>query len=141
MPRLFPPEKLSKYPHMFPVDIAVWERFLDRYGREFIAFEYDVKVGAGAEGSSLLSPEIQRDAYELTRKRIDVVGHRSGATWIIEVKDLAGVSAPGQALAYSKLYAIDFAGMPGITPVLVYATGSPDVVTVAAAMGVLAIVV
>lgn len=127
----FAPELLQKYPHMFPADIPVWEAWLRIHGHEFLSFAYDVKVGKGMDPDITLSPRIQRLQVLFTQKRIDVVGTKRGVKWIIEVKDIATVSAPGQVLAYSALYSDTFGFQSVLEPLLIFRLASPDVVRAA----------
>jgi len=100
-------DKLTKYPHMFPLDIAIWERYLDSHGDDFLSFDYDVKVGSGTEPIRDIGSEYERMQRILSKYRIDVVGYRSNAIWIIETKPEAGTVAIGQIEAYTRLYKRD----------------------------------
>jgi len=104
----FPAEKLFKYPHMFPLDIAIWERFIDAYGSDFLSFDYDVKVGSGTKPIKGLGSVYARMQRILSKYRIDVVGYKPSSIWIIETKPEAGTVAIGQIEAYTKLYQRDF---------------------------------
>ncbi len=103
-----PPTKLFKYPHMFPLDIAIWERFLDRFGSDFLSFTYDVKVGSGTEPPEGVGDNYARMQRILSKYRIDVVGLKPDSITIIEVKPEAGTVAIGQIEAYTRLYQRDF---------------------------------
>ena len=103
MPR-FSPEILSKYPHMAPQDIPVWEAFLREQASQFTAFDYDVRVGKGIDPGPTYNDETRQDAILLTQKRIDAVGFRDNEVWIIEVKPQASISALGQLLTYTELF-------------------------------------
>jgi len=109
----FPSEKLRKYPHMFPLDIAIWERFIDAHAGDFSGFDYDVKVGSGTEPVPDLGAEYVRMQQILSKYRIDVVGYKPNAIYIIEVKPEAGTIAIGQIEAYTRLYQRDYA--PSLT--------------------------
>lgn len=135
--RKFAPEKLHRYPHMFPADVPVWERFLEMRAAEFVEFSYDVLVGKGIEPDRTLDREIQQLSVKLTKKRIDVVGFKEGSIWIIEVKEIATVSAPGQVLGYHRLYLRDFKPTIPSFPLLIFSKASRDVMTVASDLGVL----
>ena len=104
----FEPTKLRKYPHMFPLDIPIWERFIDLFGSDFLSVDYDVKVGSGTEPIEGLGDIYARMQSILSKYRIDVVGYRSDAIWIIETKPEAGTVAIGQIEAYTNLYKRDF---------------------------------
>lgn len=100
----YPPEKLAKYPHMFPRDIKIWERFLDKVGHLYDSFSYDVKVGTGRPEDPNWSENIKRMNYILSTFRIDAIGHQGSEITLFEVKPDAGPSAIGQILCYGELY-------------------------------------
>ena len=103
----YPPEKLNKYPHFFPHDIAIWERFLDSDFNDFSGFDYDIKVGEGTESPDSFGDNYRRLQEILSKYRIDVVGYKSNAIYIIEVKPEAGTVAIGQIETYTRLYERD----------------------------------
>lgn len=105
----FNAQKLRRYPHMFPEDIAIWERFLDTFATEYTGFDYDTKVGTGTPYPKDTPPAGKRMRDILSKYRIDVVGYRDSQIEIIEVKPQASTVAIGQVIAYSKLYTRDFA--------------------------------
>ena len=99
----FPYKLLSKYPHMKPADVAIWERFINTNADFFDTVDYDVHVGEGAE--FLPTGEDTPDGREnrLYQKKIDVVGYLGDAVWLVEVKPEADIFALGQILTYSDL--------------------------------------
>jgi len=104
----YPNTKLNKYPHFFPNDIPIWERFIDRYGSDFLGFDYDVKVGSGTEPVEGLGDKYASMQRILSRYRIDAVGYTKSGIWIIEVKPDAGTIAIGEVETYTKLYSRDY---------------------------------
>lgn len=122
----FPAEKLRKYPHMFPLDIAIWERFIVAHASDFSGFDYDIKVGTGTEPTPSLGPEYRRMQEILSKYRIDVVGYKSNALYIIEVKPEAGTIAVGQIETYTRLYARDYAPSLPIVGAIVTDRELPD---------------
>ena len=104
----FSNEKLVRYPHMFPLDIAIWERFLDNHGSDFDGFDYDTKVGSGTEPPSGVGDNYARMQQILSKYRIDVIGYKKGSIYIIEVKPNASAGALGQVDTYTELYKRDF---------------------------------
>ena len=106
---LFPAEKLRRYPHMFPEDIAIWERFLSVYKSEYLGFDYDIKVGSVPDFPDNLDTSIYKAGVLLWKKRIDAVGYKKDRIEIIEVKPRAGMGAVGQVLTYVALYKKEFA--------------------------------
>jgi len=101
-------DKLIRYPHMFPLDIAIWERFITSDGGAFLGFDYDVKVGSGTKPIKGLGRNYERMQRILSKYRIDVVGYKPDSIWIIETKPEAGTIAIGQIEAYTRLYQRDF---------------------------------
>jgi hypothetical protein len=95
--------KVGKYPHLLPREVALWKIFLDHHINEYEYFEYDVHVGQGAEIDPDTETMIKDLALALTRKRIDVIGHKKKSITIFEIKPDAGLSAIGQLVAYSLL--------------------------------------
>ena len=39
----------QKYPHLLPVDVPVWERFLSLFGDMYKSIDYDIRVGHGRD--------------------------------------------------------------------------------------------
>lgn len=97
-------EKRYKYPHMAPLDVAIWERFIDQNPDFFDEVDYDVAVGSKPEFDTVVNSETGGDTLRLYQKKIDVVGHKGGNVWIIEVKPNAALTALGQVLSYTTLY-------------------------------------
>jgi hypothetical protein len=122
----FPAEKLIKYPHMFPLDIVIWERFLDTYSGDFSGFTYDVKVGSGTKPIKGLGSNYERMQQILSKYRVDVVGYKPNAIYIIETKPEAGTIAIGQIEAYTRLYLRDFKPQLPIIGMIVTDRELPD---------------
>src|SRR3990167_5379179 len=97
-------EKLFKYPHMQPEDVAVWDNFVANNPQFFDTCDYDVPVGTGAEPEGDFSEALRAEWTHLTRKKIDVIGYRGDQKWIVEVKPTANARGLGQLLTYSLLY-------------------------------------
>lgn len=97
-----------RYPHMLPNEVELWDRFLKVTDIEFIRFEYDVHVGEIIEAPPGTPDYLKPMLEAVYRKRIDAVGHTADAIWVFEVKNRAGLSAMGQALAYKELYIVEF---------------------------------
>lgn len=105
---MMPPTRQPRYPHMFKNDIAIWERFIDEHGSEFLGFLYDVKVGSGTDPVPGLSEPYATMQATLSRYRIDVIGIKADRLEIFEVKPMAGTSAIGQVISYMKLFVKDY---------------------------------
>jgi hypothetical protein len=115
----FTTDKLFRYPHMFPLDIAIWERFLEGYADLYTGFDYDIKVGTGAVVPEEWEDNYKRMAEVLSKYRIDVVGHKPGRLEIIEVKPEASTVAIGQIVTYMELYRRDFSPSDTLVGVIV----------------------
>lgn len=129
----YPNTQLTKYPHFFPLDIPIWERFLSAHGDDFLGFDYDVKVGSGTEPVEGLGDKYARMQSILSKYRIDAVGHRTDAIVIIEVKPDAGTIAIGQIELYTELYRRDFAPSLPIIGAIVTDRELPDMASFTAA--------
>jgi len=129
------------YPHMKPADIAIWERFCDKYPDFFDECQYDLAVGTGAAFDTNVSEETGGDAATLYRRKIDVVGWKDGQCSIVEVKPRGGPSALGQVTGYVHLYEQDF--KPAASPKVILLTDEllPDMTMLAAKFGVRLIIV
>jgi len=119
--------KLSKYPHLMPADVAIWERFLERYTDFYDEVEYDARVGSGIEPSDDWPEEIKRDVHALTQKRIDAVGYTKSEIDIIEIKPRASTSAIGQVLSYRELFVRDRKPALPVRGVIITDTLAPDI--------------
>ncbi len=99
---------MPKYPHMGPEEAAIWSDFLRKTNLEFIAIEYDVRVGPPNVPPHLMDLAEATGMDVLTRLRIDAVGHTRNEIWLFEVKHKIGRSALGQLLEYGDWYVHDF---------------------------------
>ncbi len=103
----YSPRWRGRYPHLREVDMPVWNAFLDRYGEEWQAFEYDVRVGPPGGGAAAFDEQTRAVFEDLSRLRIDAVGYRPGEVWVLEVSPYAGISKVGQCLGYRDLLVKD----------------------------------
>lgn len=103
----FPFQKLVKFPHMKPEDVAVWLRFIKLKPDYFERVDYDVAVGKGAPQNPNHPANIQKDGKILTQKKIDVVGYISNTVTVVEVGPIADMRKLGQILTYHALYNAD----------------------------------
>ncbi len=125
-----------KYAHMKPADVAIWERFIEKRPDEYDEIIYDLAVGSGAPIDEELDDNLKRDLKILTQRKIDVVGFKNNVVDIIEVKPLAGPSAFGQVLTYRELYKpMEHAGET-VRMRVITDTERPDMVKVAAKLGI-----
>jgi len=122
----YPNTKLGKYPHFFPGDAPIWERFIDNFGDSFSGFDYDVKVGSGTEPVEGLGDSYRKMQHDLSTYRIDAIGYTPDAIYIFEIKPDASLHAIGQALNYARLYTRDFNPSKRIIAAIVTDRKMPD---------------
>ena len=139
--RFFPPEYRGKYPHMFPLDIAIWERFLDTYGNLYKGFYYDVLCGKEVEMLPNWEESYRKDAYILSKLRIDAIGEREGTLDLIEVKPRGNSASIGQLLTYKEHYIKEYQPQMPVRPVLVVEEIDPNVIPLTEIHGIAYIVV
>jgi len=108
-----------KYPHLLPVDIPCWEAFLRVKGHEFTRFEYDIRVGDGADVPLDYPEPMRKMVNDLSKKRIDAVGFTASAIYTIEITRHAGLKAIGQLISYPILYRHSYPTIIPIIPLLV----------------------
>ena len=130
-------EILFKYPHMKPGDIAIWERFIKANPGFFDTVDYDVLIGSGAAFDTTLNSTEGTSAAALYRKKIDVVGYRSGEIWLVEVKPSAQFAALGQIGAYDDLYREEKKPSDRVVAALLTDIVGPDVANIAEKWGVI----
>mgnify|MGYP001564971754 CR=1 FL=1 len=116
------------YPHLLPVDVGLWEKFIHQYPGYFSQVAYDVHVGEGIIIPDGYDESLRGMAKTLTQKRIDVVGMAGGIAWIVEVKSYAGVTAVGQVMTYRQLLSQDHPNLTNIGMMILTDVFQPDMV-------------
>lgn len=112
-------EKLDHYPHMKPIDVHLWEKFL-RLKPDFgDRVDYDVLVGEGTVVGDVEHDQYVRDFQILTQKKIDAVVHKDSFVYVVEIKPFAGAHALGQVETYSTLLRRKDPNIGGISKVIV----------------------
>ena len=96
--------KNNQFPHLLPLDIEIWEAFLEERDDLYFRFEYDVRVGAGRDPGQNFEPNIRQMAIDLSHRRIDAVGFQINQITIIEITAKADLKCIGQVMAYPILY-------------------------------------
>ena len=132
---IFSPEWRGRYPHMMPLDIAIWDRFLDKFGEEFEGFQYDVTLGEGALAPSHFSEEDKRLLWLSTVKRADALGIRRNKLVLFEVKPRLGMAAVGQCVSYLILWQRQYANVPPVEMAWVGEMAEPDLFFVMSTLG------
>lgn len=119
-----------KYPHLLTPDVPVWEAFLAAFGDNYTEIDYDVRVGQGRPAGPGFDPAIQKDALDLSMRRIDAVAHAADTVDIIEITRIADLKAIGQLFTYPLLYAQTYHPATPIRAVLVAERLRTDILTV-----------
>lgn len=135
-PNFVPPTARAAYPHMARRDAEVWTRFLALYGDRFLAVAYDVALGGVDVDAPGLSEQDRLGWRYNTALKIDAVGQRPEAYWVIEVRPWATVSALGAAVAYSLVARRDRVFDAQLVPVIVCNAIQTDVRWAAVQLGV-----
>lgn len=104
IPLFVPYEKRYKYPGMAPLDVAIWERFIEANPDAFIECAYNLAVGGGTPLDTVVNPETGGDINRLYQRKIDVVGATKEGYVIVEVKPRASTAAIGQVKGYKRLF-------------------------------------
>jgi len=105
-------KRLRRYPHLLPVDAALWDRFIRFYPDVYEKVAYDVHLGEGVIPPLDLDVKLKGMVRLLTQKRMDVLGVMDGVLTIIELKSYAGTTAVGQLMTYRSLFQKQYADMP-----------------------------
>ncbi len=119
MIEFIPYEKRYKYPHMAPLDVEIWERFIEANPDIFDVVSYDVPVGDGAAFDTVVNEETGGHVNRLYQRKIDVVGRKNGMFFVVEVKPRASTSAIGQVKGYVTLFKRDFTINESVIPMIV----------------------
>lgn len=135
--RIFPPEYRGPYPHMFPRDIEIWERFLDKHGSIYDGFQYDVICGKSYKQFPRWEPEYQKDAEVLSRLRIDALGFQPEQLHIIEVKPRLNPASLGQIMVYREHFLTDYKPSLPVRMVIVAGEGDKNVEDLASKQGII----
>ena len=136
MSEQFKYEKKYWYPHLKPADIAIWERFIEKYPNVYETVAYDVAVGEGAPIPAGTEKNLARDFKILTQWKIDVVGFNKNQIDVIEIKPNAGLNALGQVLGYVALFKKTFPDTRNVLAVIITNNLRPDMLKLAEGMGV-----
>ena len=132
---------LGRYPHFAAGDVPVWEAWMAENPGFFERVEYDVRVGPGSAHAGAWTGQHRVMVQALTQKRIDVVGHRHGEVWVIEVKPRLSASGIGQALAYGVLLAAEGRFVGRVVCALVVAEDDPQLSPVLVKFGLVKLLV
>lgn len=119
-----------------PLDVEVWERFIDSFASLFLGFAYDVHVGTGMNPDPEWLPSMRRDAKRLTQYRVDVLAQATNGLFIIEVKPRPAIGVLGQVLGYLSLFKADYNPSAAVYGAVVAQIIEPDLRTLLTLHGI-----
>lgn len=93
-----------RYPGMQLREILIWKNWLFANSTRFDRYEYNVRLGSGADPGPSYSDSARRMWIANSMKRADVVAVKSGRVTIIEVEESPGLTAFGQLAGYLTLW-------------------------------------
>ena len=134
------PIVMPTYPHFLAADTDVWTRYLRNPIVPIKEVWYDVHVGGAVQLLPDADEMDRRIAAGVTRKRIDVVAKIGAGFWIIEVKPVAGMTAIGQIIIYTRLFLQEFQVTGEVFPVIIVDEVDQDVAPEIDSLGVVVIV-
>lgn len=123
-------------PHVSSEDFVLWEIFRRRFAKDYVAFYFDVALGAGQTAGLGIRPEVAAAWKRLTRFRADVVGD-TGKEWhLIELRPNAGPGGLGAVQTYSVLWHEGPPDLRPFKPILVTDSCSDDIQRVGRLSGI-----
>ena len=102
----------KRFTHLLAEEKKLWILFLQRFGDDFINYEYDVHVGLPQKYPEGFPPNYSRMVIRLSQKRIDVVAYKTGTPYIFEIRPYPDLELLERLQQYSDLYAMEI-----LTPV------------------------
>jgi hypothetical protein len=138
---IYPPTWRGRYPHLMPIDVKIWDRFMDRYAGEFVGLQYDVTVGEGALPLPGMSAQDRFILWSLTVKRVDCLGIRRDSVTLFEVKPRLGMAAIGQMTSYAVLWQKQYGLPPAMRVATVCEQSERDLAFVCQRLGFQVVVV
>lgn len=132
----FPYSKLVKYPHLFKLEIIVWEKYIEHNPNKFDSVDYDLRVGNGRTCPPQYLDYIKADNSELTKLRVDVVAYTNSEIYIIEIKPVLSLGAIAQVLCYETLFVQNRSPELKTKTLIIYGNGHPDIAEYAVKTGV-----
>lgn len=94
----------TRYPALNVDEILVWRVFLKLHESEYDRFDYNTRLGIGADPGPAYSEMHRKAAIALNSVRVDAVGWRGSAATLFEVKRRAGPQNIGQLCVYGTLW-------------------------------------
>jgi len=94
----------TRYPHLLDQDAPILTAYLKENGARYTSIEFDVRIGTGRDPGPDFETNIRKMGLDLSRRRIDALGHTPRQVEIIEVTGSAGTTTLGQLTAYAAIW-------------------------------------
>jgi hypothetical protein len=85
-------------------EILVWRNWLKQFQAYYDRFDYNVRIGTGADPGPAFPQNIRDMAIAIRSLRLDAVGWQGATPAIFEVKRRAGPENVGQLLTYRAVW-------------------------------------
>ena len=125
--QLFPNDWRGRPPHMSSQDLPLWDRFQEKYGKEFLGFHFDATTGTPSDMPKDTPDNLARMWTRITSKRMDAVGVKPNEWWIIEMHPNAAAGALGTVLTYRAAWLKDPPDTKFVRTVIVSDIFDPDI--------------
>jgi hypothetical protein len=139
--KLYPPDWGGTPPHAASNDLPLWERFQEKYGKDFSGFYFDSSLGTPSFVPEGTEDNLARMWTRITSKRMDVVGVKDDVYWIIELRPQAAAGALGTIMTYLALWKSDPPDDKAVIGVIVTDFPDPDLIPLAASNNIKIVVV
>ncbi len=96
------------FAHLQAGETVLWDAWLQLHAAEYDRFDYDVRVGKGADIDPSRPAYIQKMARKVSPKRIDAVGYVGTVPTTFVIMRTARRAAFGACLLYPRLYMATF---------------------------------
>lgn len=125
------------YPHLSTVEAAIWDRFMQKFPRQYDTVQYDVKIGKAPDFVTNHIDEAIRAQAGIYKYKIDVLAHAPKILDIIELKDKAQFYTVGQVKGYRHTFMLEHPTLGEPRCIIVAASFAPGVEAMARTEGVL----
>ncbi len=131
-----PPIIMAGYPGMAKAEQVIWDRFLTSAANFYEGFIYNVRVGELPPLPEGTEENLRMMWEAINQSRLDALGIAEDVLTVFEVKVSAGLSAIGQAIGGRVLTEGETDDPREINAAIVSNGFRPDVLSVAAALGI-----
>ena len=113
--------------------LAAWQAL---HVNDFSRYDYNVRLGPGADPGAGYADEIRTMAVQNSQKKIDVVAYGPAGVTLVEVKERATPGSIGQLVTYAHLWEAENPTTPTPLLTIIAARVSPGVIEAARRVGI-----